>query len=181
MKASDFRIAVLGLAAALTLGACSKSPDPKPQQGGSLAANALLAAGSSGTCLLIAPENPNSGIRAQIDELKKALSADGLKWVVEGPVSPFVAPPAADGQGSEFVSSSGKAFYDAVDPQRAIENVVTFLGPPPVSDPKVLEWLRGRKTLVIVNVFDYQAEQLKPLLPEAKMIVVGGAGFGKTH
>lgn len=181
MKASNLRVAVLGLAAALTLGACSKSPDPKPQQGGGIAAATLLAAGNSGTCLIVAPENPNSGIRAQIDELKKALSADGNKWVVEGPVSPVVAPSAEEGQGSEFVNPGGKAFFEAVDQFRAVDHVVTFLGMPPVSDPRVLEWLRNRKTLVIVNLFDYQAEQLKPLLPQAKLVVVGGAGFNGSN
>ena len=171
MKASDLR-PLLALTVALALAGCARSPAPAPQQAGSLAAQAVQAAGAAGTCLIITAADANEGLQAQATELSQALTAAG--WTVAGPVSPA---PAAGGSGEFVAPPGGAALLQAVAPHREASAVVYLSGRPPVEDAAALAWLKARGTLVVANLFAHQAEELRPLLPKATLIITTGEGF----
>ncbi len=172
MKASDLR-SLLALIVACALAGCARSPAPAPQQAGGLAAQAVLqSAASPGTCLIITSAGANEGLQAQATELSQALTAAG--WTVAGPVSPAAA---AGGSGEFVAPPGGTALLQAVAPHREVAAVVYLAGRPPVEDPAALAWLKARATLVVANLFAHQAEELRPLLPKATLIVTTGEGF----
>ena len=176
MKACNLLARWMAAALVLAAAGCSRPVRPQPGVGAGLAAQTVLA-GAPGACLVIAPAQVGAGLQAQVDEFTRALAGAGGGWKLLGPVAPEPPAPDAEGNLPEFVTATAPALLAAVQPHRDAETVVSFISQLPLEDARVVDWLKGRKALVVVNVLPPQVDQLRRLLPDAILIGVTGNGF----